>query len=547
MTFSDKHVLIIEDQRPFLLLLRGLLNSMGATDVITKPSAEQAISLCRKQKFDIIVCDLHLGAEKKNGFELIEELRVRKLIKPSTICLLISADSARPVVLGSIERRPDDYLIKPFSQAQLKTRISRAWQKRQFLQPVYKAIMDEEWDQAIDTCEQLAGVKSPYQRSCEQLLVELYWEDKQPDKALDVLAPYQSGKPLLWAQIALAKTHLLKQNYEQAIATSQQVLEQNRFNADAYDVLAQSNNAMNCGDAAIAAIRQAIKLSPFSLPRHFVACSIARDNNDYVLASASSESIWKLSKHTVHQTPTHWCGYVRSLLDVAEFSDDKHTRNRYQQEALLVTQRGKFDEYLNRQGDDFDVDIFENIVNARVNAIDGKMLDAKRNLASSQVSIEEKFEHVPTAYIPDSVKVMYDIGEFDEAERLQGLIQDNDEDLDPNSRYLLDREKKKASDNLSSYQQFNREGIDLYQKGQYQSAKDAFTRAQSFAPVNTGVALNLLQCLIKLLDKNDKAEPLLIKECKRVYKLIEDMPLKQQHQEKYDALKEELFSYIGDS
>lgn len=545
MKFSDKHVLIIEDQRPFLLLLRGLLNSMGATDVLTKPSAEQAISLCKKQKFDIIVCDLHLGSDKKNGFELIEELRIRKLIKPSTIFLLISADSARPVVLGSIERRPDDYLIKPFSHAQLKTRILRAWQKRQFLQPVYKAIMAEAWNDAIDACEQLAGVASPYQRSCEQLLVELYWQDQQPAKALDVLSPYLSGKRILWAQIALAKTYLLMKDYDNAIAIAHQILEHNRFNADAFDVLAQSNNQLSCGGEAITAIKKAIKLSPYSLPRHYIACSIARDNNDYALASASSESIWKLSKHTVHQHPSHWCGYVRSLLDVAEYAEDKRTKNRYQQEALLVTQRGRFDEYLLRLGEDFDVDIFEHIVNARVNAIDGKMLDAKRNMVMSESAINQKFDHMPTAYLPDSIKVMYDIGEYDEAMRLRELVRQSDEELDPNSRYLLDREQKKASDNQANYQQFNRQGIELYQQGQYQQAREAFSQAQSFAPVNTGVALNLLQCLVKLLNKNSKDEPLLIKECKRVYKLIEDMPLKPQHQEKYDALKDELLGYIG--
>ena len=140
MNYADKRVLIIEDQRPFLLVLRGLLHSMGATEVVTKSSAEQALSLCRKRKFDIIISDLHLGSDKKNGFEFIEELRSQKLAKPSAIVMLISADSTRPFVLGSIDRGPDDYLIKPFSQNQLKTRLERAWKKRQALLPVYHAL-----------------------------------------------------------------------------------------------------------------------------------------------------------------------------------------------------------------------------------------------------------------------------------------------------------------------------------------------------------------------------------------------------------------------
>lgn len=65
MNFANKQVLIIEDQRPFLLLLRGLLNAMGASKVVTKATAEQSISECKKNKFDVILCDLHLGVNKK--------------------------------------------------------------------------------------------------------------------------------------------------------------------------------------------------------------------------------------------------------------------------------------------------------------------------------------------------------------------------------------------------------------------------------------------------------------------------------------------------
>lgn len=544
MKFSDKQILIIEDQRPFLMLLKGLLGSMGAQDVVTTSAADKAVSLCRRQKFDIVVCDLHLGSERKNGFELIEELRVRKLIKPTTVFLIISADSARPVVLGSIERRPDDYLVKPFSQAQLKSRITRAWQKRQFLQSVYTAVFNEDWHAAIRDCLSLKEMDSPYQRTCEQLLVELYWKVNAPQKAMALLKEYEDGRAVMWAQVALGKTYLLLDNPERASEIANQIIAKNRFSADAYDILAQSANALEGGEQAVEAIQRAIKLSPYSIPRHFTACAIARDNDNYQLASTSSKAIWNLSKHTVHHTPFHWCGYVRSLLDVAEHTDEKNTRNRFQQEALLEAHRGKTDQYLNRMDGDFDVGIFESIVVARVNAIDGKMLDAKRHLSESQVAIEQKYDAVPLTYIPDSMKVMLDIGEFDDATKYQTLLKKHLSELDPNSLHLIKHEEEKNRESQSRYNQFNSEGIQLYQQGKYQQAKEAFTRAQSFAPVNTGVALNLLQCILKILEKSERPDPALVKECRKLHKLVNDLPLKRQFQEKYDGLKEELFRYI---
>jgi len=546
MNFSDKHVLIIEDQRPFLLLLRGLVHSMGATNVVMKSSAEKAISLCKKQKFDIIVSDLHLGNDKRNGFELIEELRTRRLVKPTTILLIISADSARPVVLGSIERRPDDYLIKPFSQVQLKSRLNRAWQKRQFLSKVFEKIAVEDFNSAIDVCEDLLASPTPYKGTCEQLLVELYLQVNQPDKALDVLTPYINGKPILWTQIALAKTYLELKKLDEAIELAETIIKRNRFNADAHDILASAHQAKKQGDVAVSAIEQAIKLSPYSLTRHLNACEIARSNDNFELAATSSLAIWELSKRTVNSNSLHWCGYVRSLLDVAQYTDDRRTKNKYQQEALLTLQRGKFDEYLLRSDDEFDVSIFTHIMNARINAIDGKMLDAKRNLVQSQVDIEAKYATPPAAYLPDSIKVMYDLGEYDDAIQLQALLKEQEIELDSNSTILLQSESLKAKHKVANYQKFNREGISLYQEGKYEKAKASFTLAQGFAPVNTGVALNLLQCLLQILVKTGKVENSVKAECYRLYKLIEDTPLKPQHIEKFNTLRSDLAKYIAD-
>ena len=133
MPYQEVNILIVEDQRPFLILLKGLLTNLGAKDVMTATSADQAIRFCRNHRVDIIVCDLHLGTNKKNGFELYQELQYRKMVSAGAVFLLISADATRPIVLGSLEHKPDDYLLKPFSQAQLKSRLNRSWQRKRFI------------------------------------------------------------------------------------------------------------------------------------------------------------------------------------------------------------------------------------------------------------------------------------------------------------------------------------------------------------------------------------------------------------------------------
>ena len=545
MQLGNKQVLIVEDQRPFLLLLKGLMQSMGATDVVTKSSAEQAISLCKRHKFDIVISDLHLGADNKNGYELVEELRVSKLISPATVFILISADSARPIVLGSIDKRPDDFLIKPFSQIQLKTRITRAWKKRQFLLYAYKLIDKQEITEAIEHLKNHLSEPSHYKGHCEQLLVELYWQTKNPKAALDILEGYTDGKPVLWAYVALGKTYLKLKQFDNAINVAKRILKQNRFNADAHDILAHAHLAQHQEQTAIEDIKEAIRLSPFSLQRHIDACNIARETADFHLAAESSQAIWNLSKRSVYKNSLFWCGMIRSLLDVAEHTEDKKQKNKFQQEALLTLQRGKFDDHLQRMDREFDVDIFGKIINARVSAIDGKLIDAKRHLDASQRDLDEKYAELPTAYIPDSLNVMYTLGEFDDAVELAKLLKSRGEKLDQNSESMLAKHEALTKKNLASYQQFNREGIEHYQNEDYERAKASFALAQGFAPVNTGVALNLLQCLLQLAKKANAADAEVVTECKRLFKLIDDMTLKPPYKEKYDSLRDELSKFIG--
>ncbi|WP_246587831.1 response regulator [Alteromonas lipotrueiana] len=547
MQYTDKRVLIIEDQRPFLMLLKGLLNSMGCQEVTIKSSAEQALPECRKQKFDIVIADLHLGSERKNGFELAEELRVAQLISASSIVILISADSARPVVLGSIERRPDDYLIKPFSQIQLKTRIARAWRKRQALLPIYKAIFDGDSAQAINACQQIISHDSQYLHSAEQLLIQLYWQTENNQAALDLLMPYKEQPSAQWVKTALARTYLNLGDANLAIETSEQVLSKNRFSAEAYDIIAHARQAIDEGDAAIAAINQAIKLSPYSTLRFYSACALARQNHNYPMANTACQAIWDLTKRTVHQNINHWCSYIRSILDVAEFTDSKQQKNRYQQDALLHLQRGRDDDLIARLDNNFNHDIFTQVVMARIATLDNKKLDAKHALFNSQQTIAQNYAQYPLCYATDSLKVMLELGEYEEALPLTKLLEDNQSALDESSLFAIRQAKQKAAHHQNEYSQFNREGIKLYQQNKFEDARTAFSRAQEHAPVNTGVALNLLQCILKVAEKQQKPEQELVVDCQRLCKLITDMPLHSQFEQKFEAMREDINNLISPS
>ena len=166
-------------------------------------------------------------------------------------------------------------------------------------------------------------------------------------------------------------------------------------------------------------------------------------------------------------------------------------------------------------------------------------------MVNSQVAIEEKYAEHPTAYLPDSINVMYSLGEYDDAIALSKIVATRADELDQNSASMLKQEAEKAKTNLANYQQFNREGIEHYQQNSFERAKASFALAQNYAPVNIGVALNLLQCLLQLFKIIDKADSQMTGECRRLYKLLDNIPLKDAYSEKYSNLRDELSLFHG--
>ena len=544
MIFNDKRILIIDDQRSFLLLLRGVLNSMGAQSVVIAPNADVALVTCKKEHFDFIICDLHLGIDKKNGFQFLEEIRINQLVKPETVFMMVSADAERPTVFGSLEKQPDEFLIKPFSQAQLSRRLSKAYDKRQYLLSVYLQIQENNIPEAINACLGLIETDSRYKQSCYRLLAELYWRCGQYTEAQKLLAGLLEAKPSLWANVSMAQTEYLLNNYEAAIDLASEVLISNRLLVDAQDIVAKSFLKLDKAQEAMVAIKLAIQLSPMSLDRQFTACGIARANQDFELIKRCSQEIWELSKKSIHRDIAHLCSYFRSILDAAEHSEDKKLRKRYQQEALFALQKYRRDDALTSMEDNFDYGIFEKLIEARVNYLDGNLFAAKRTLSETQLQLEQKFIDPPLSMAPDSIKVMLDLGEFEEANKLNERLLNSGKKLDDNTRALLDSSFEDNQKHNASFSHYNKLAVELYNEGKYQAAYDAFTMAQGVSPVNTGIALNLLQCNLKIMEITTTPNVELIASCKRSYQQLRKMVMFAAHQQKFNALKVELKKHM---
>jgi two-component system, OmpR family, response regulator len=110
-------VLIVEDQARMAALLRSGLQKHGLVADVTA-RGEDALWMAASMRFDVLILDVMLPGI--DGFETCRRLRADGVSSP--ILMLTARDGIGDRVNG-LNQGADDYLIKPFSFAELLARV----------------------------------------------------------------------------------------------------------------------------------------------------------------------------------------------------------------------------------------------------------------------------------------------------------------------------------------------------------------------------------------------------------------------------------------
>ncbi|MFL5928313.1 MAG: response regulator [Gaiellaceae bacterium] len=109
-------VLVVDDEEAIRDGVRYLLAAEGL-DVVCLDDGTSALEAAATEDFDLIVLDVMLG--DISGVEVVRRVRTTNNVP---ILLLTARDAEADVVLG-FEAGADDYVVKPFSQRELVSRV----------------------------------------------------------------------------------------------------------------------------------------------------------------------------------------------------------------------------------------------------------------------------------------------------------------------------------------------------------------------------------------------------------------------------------------
>ena len=119
MTAQVLEILVCDDDSAIREALRQWFERAGHR-VLAVADGRSAIDRASTQHFDVLLLDVSLGPGSLDGYEVCRELRERR--NGVAVIMLTALDSEADAVLG-LEVGADDYVIKPFRPAELRSRI----------------------------------------------------------------------------------------------------------------------------------------------------------------------------------------------------------------------------------------------------------------------------------------------------------------------------------------------------------------------------------------------------------------------------------------
>ena len=122
-------VLVIDDEQVMIDLTRRVLGSIGFEQVDHALDGENALSLLRQRKYQLVISDLRM--KPVSGLQILRTVR-----QDPDLCktpfLLMTASLESDAVKAAKLAGADAYLLKPFTPRQLRAKLNEIFAVSQF-------------------------------------------------------------------------------------------------------------------------------------------------------------------------------------------------------------------------------------------------------------------------------------------------------------------------------------------------------------------------------------------------------------------------------
>ncbi len=113
-------VLVVDDYKTMVRIIRNLLKQLGFTDVDDATDGVQALDMLQKKKYGLVISDWNM--EPITGYELLRQVRSDERLS-RTPFIMVTAESKTDNVIAAKKAGVSNYIVKPFNATTLKFKI----------------------------------------------------------------------------------------------------------------------------------------------------------------------------------------------------------------------------------------------------------------------------------------------------------------------------------------------------------------------------------------------------------------------------------------
>ncbi|ANQ86398.1 tetratricopeptide repeat-containing response regulator [Azoarcus olearius] len=319
-TLDRLRVLVIESQPTMRTQLRTMLSSAGIEDVSFAVSAGMAVRRLREQRYDLVLCEYHLG-EGQDGQHLLEDLRSNEIIPLATLFIMITGERNYERVVSAAELAPNDYILKPLTSETLRVRLLRAVEKRDAFLPIWRLMEIGDTVGAIDYCKQAEDTHPQYIIDFLRLEAELHAALGHVEQAETLYRQILESRAIPWARLGLARILIQRKRHDDAADILDALIADNENYIDAYDLLARLREETGQVELARVALQAATARSPHRLARLRHLGAVSLQLGDASSAEAVMAEVVRKGKYSDFRDPEDHVRLVQSQLSQGKLDD----------------------------------------------------------------------------------------------------------------------------------------------------------------------------------------------------------------------------------
>lgn len=501
---AGKTILVVEDYPPMRKAIRDMLHTLEADTIFEADNGANAIAAMGKNNFDIVLCDYNLGPGK-NGQQVLEEARYRRLLPIHAIFIIITAEQTAGMVLGAMDSRPDEYLTKPFNTQQLFNRIERNLQRKSYLHRVEQEMDRGNLPQAIAYCNQLLAkgdkkMRTPLLKQRAELAITV----GDFATARKIYQEIVDQRDLPWARLGLAIVDYHEGNLDQAISALEALIADNPLFLESYDWLSKVYETIEKPLDAQAVLLNAVDVSPQSLHRQKKLAETADRNGSNAVAEMAYKATVDLSKHSIYKS----CSDFSNLAKL-------YSKTNSPTEALKTLQDMR-QEYINSPEAELRAATLEADLHKKL----GNEEMSKQAFATVMALNQQLDGKLPKDLQLDVVRSCFLNDQTQQGEALlKGLIKaniDDDQFIDDlrrmqNNIGMKDHSEEMIQATKRELVAINNQAVALYKQGKFQEAMELFEQAVLTLPDNKTIILNMLKIMVHDLKTNQVSFDKLVK------------------------------------